>query len=114
MAASAKSNPAPKNTSGRRPTAPRPDQMSNELCEFLTAIDDFRRAEQRSALSLEDVLVILSSLGYDQESRKADPHDADTIEVLVQAVETYKKDNERLFPNWSEIFRVARNVGWDR
>lgn len=96
----------------RKSGAPRPDEMSPEVFEFLTAIDDYKRANLRSFLGLTEVFEVLDKLRY----RAGDPpmpQDA-AIEALSDAIDAYKKEQGRLFPSWSEIFLVARELGWAR
>ena len=101
----------PAKASKRKATAPRPDEMSPQVCEFLTAIDDYRRGNMRSFLSFQEILEVLRGLGY---SHVESLRDETAMDELAQAVEEYKQANERLFPSWSEIFTVAVKIGWER
>ena len=47
-----------------RKKACRPDEMPAEVLEFITAIDDYKRAQQRPFPTWSEVLDILKSLGY--------------------------------------------------
>jgi hypothetical protein len=42
----------------------RPDEMSAEVIEFITAIDEYKRLYQRPFPSWSEVLDIVKSLGY--------------------------------------------------
>ena len=95
----------------RRPGAPRPDEMSPEVFEFLTAIDDFKRTNLRSYLALEQVFEVFELLGYHPDGGALDEL---AIEALSEAIDRYKASNERLFPSWSEVFQVALDLGWTR
>lgn len=106
MPSSPKSGPKP-----QRSRAPRPDQMSPEVCEFLTAIDDYKRESLRSFLALEEVFHVFDRLGYHPDGRSLD---GQAIEELSAAIERYKKSHERLFPSWSEVFQIALDLGWIR
>jgi hypothetical protein len=97
--------------SSRRAGAPRPDEMSPEVFEFLTAIDDFKRTNLRSFLALEEIFQVFDRLGYHPDGRALDER---AIEELSGAIEQYKLQNERLFPSWSEVFQVALDLGWTR
>lgn len=44
----------------------RPDQMSNDLVEFITAIDAYKRIHERPFPSWSEVLVIIKALGYER------------------------------------------------
>ncbi len=45
-----------------------PDQMSAEVIEFITAIDDYKRKRGRPFPSWSEVLEIVKSLGYERLS----------------------------------------------
>lgn len=90
-----------------RPT-PRPDELSDEVCEFLSAVDDYKRAHMRSFLSFEEIFQVLEQLGYAREDGR------EGAEVLSEAIEEYKQAQGRLFPTWSEIFELAMDRGWAR
>jgi hypothetical protein len=49
-----------------RPT--KPDQMSDDLVEFITAIDDYKRLNQRPFPSWGEVFEVLKALGYERPS----------------------------------------------
>jgi hypothetical protein len=44
----------------------RPDEMSAEVIEFITAIDEYKRLYQRPFPSWSEVLDIVKSLGYEK------------------------------------------------
>lgn len=46
----------------------RPDEMPAEVLEFITAIDDYKRANRRPFPTWSEVLEILKELGYTRES----------------------------------------------
>lgn len=52
----------------RKKTALRPDEMSAEVIEFITAIDDYKRINARPFPTWSEVLTILKSLGYDRQA----------------------------------------------
>ncbi len=48
----------------KKPTPTKPDEMSGEVIEFITAIDDYKRIHQRPFPTWSEVLDILKELGY--------------------------------------------------
>lgn len=98
---------SPKSNSHR---PPRPDQLSRDAFEFITAVDQFKRDEMRSFLGLEEVVSVLESLGY---ARRHDTVEAE-VQDIAQAIEDYKSSSSRLFPNWSEIFGLIQELGYVR
>ncbi len=46
----------------------RPDEMPHDVIEFITAIDDYKRLNQRPFPTWSEVLDILKRLGYQRES----------------------------------------------
>lgn len=44
----------------------KPDEMSDDLVEFITAIDHYKRLNQRPFPSWGEVLEVLKSLGYER------------------------------------------------
>jgi len=44
----------------------KPDEMSDELIEFITAIDEYKRSNQRPFPTWSEVLDVLKSLGYER------------------------------------------------
>ena len=59
----------PKSKAARKPkrvTANRPDEMQPDVLEFITAIDEYKRAHQRPFPTWSEVLDIVKSLGYDK------------------------------------------------
>ena len=66
---SKRSTPDPKSTkqpkqSAKKATATRPDEMSDEVVEFITAIDEYKRLNGRPFPNWSEVLEIVKSLGY--------------------------------------------------
>ena len=47
-----------------RPT--KPDEMSDDLIEFITAIDEYKRTNQRPFPSWGEILEVLKALGYER------------------------------------------------
>jgi len=71
MSASSKKNteqPDAKPKSARKPTPTKPDEMGNDVLEFITAIDEYKRVHQRQFPGWSEVLEILKTLGYEKAS----------------------------------------------
>lgn len=99
-----------------RTHTPRPDELSFETFEFISAVDDYKRKHMRSFLNDEEVIDILLSLGYalagDVElESNATPEE---IEAFVAARERYRMEEGRLFPTWSEVFKLLVDLGYQR
>ena len=56
--------PKPGTKSAKKATATRPDEMSDEVVEFITAIDEYKRLNGRPFPNWSEVLEIVKSLGY--------------------------------------------------
>jgi len=56
---------AAKATAKASPTTP--DSMSEEVVEFITAIDDYKRKNQRLFPNWSEVLEIVKALGYSRD-----------------------------------------------
>ncbi len=65
---SAAKKPAAKKKAKRSAPTPRPDEMSEEVMEFIAAIDDYKRANQRPFPTWSEVLQILKDMGYEREA----------------------------------------------
>jgi len=56
-------------SSAQRKASPtRPDEMSDEVIEFITAVDDYKRLKGRPFPSWSEVLEIVKALGYCRSS----------------------------------------------
>jgi hypothetical protein len=93
----------------RRTSPPRPDQLSDEVIEFLTAIDLFKRQAMRSFLNPKEMFPVLESLGYVFEGAAVDLEQA-----FEEALDVLREESGRPFPNWSELYDVALELGWSR
>lgn len=98
----------------QKPTPPRvkvarPDELTRETFEFIAAIDEFKRNNMISIVSLEDLLTISHSLGYSRH--KAGSGELE-LQQLQNEIDKYKKEKGRLFPNWSEIFGIMIDMGY--
>ncbi|MFT4537940.1 MAG: hypothetical protein ACI835_000372 [Planctomycetota bacterium] len=53
----------------RKPiSAPRPDEMSPEVLDFITAIDDYKRKNERPFPSWTEILEVIKGLGYEKSN----------------------------------------------
>lgn len=60
---------ASKGGSAKKKKSPtKPDEMSGEVMEFITAIDEYKRIHQRPFPSWSEVLEILKELGYSRSA----------------------------------------------
>lgn len=92
-----------------KPKVSKPDEMAGEVVEFIAAIDEFKRRNMLQHLPLQQVLEVVRELGYDCSEAARDE------ERRVQvAIDNYREAHSRLFPNWSEVFFVLRELGYDR
>ena len=57
-----------KKTAKKKTVTPRPDEMSEEVLAFITAIDDYKRIHQRPFPNWSEVLEIVKSLGYERSA----------------------------------------------
>ncbi len=55
----------------KQPTPTKPSDMSEDLIEFITAMDEYKRVNQRPFPSLGEVLEVLKSLGYERPEHAA-------------------------------------------
>ena len=53
-----------KGKSAKTPT--NPDSMSDEVIEFITAVDDYKRLNQRPFPSWSEILQVVKTLGYER------------------------------------------------
>ncbi len=94
-----------------KPAISKPDAMSAETFEFLAAIDEAKRTLMVSNPNLTQVLDVLRGLGYGLAGKRTKKAQLTELESALAA---YKKTHQRLFPNWSEVFTVAREAGFCR
>jgi hypothetical protein len=99
-----------------RTHTPRPDELSRETFEFITAIDEYKRRHMRSFLGDDEVIEILLSLGYGLAKEAEERQDAsdDEVHAFVDARERYRHEEGRLFPTWSEVFQLLLDLGYVR
>ncbi len=94
---------------------PRPDELSRETFEFITAVDDYKRRHLRSFLKDNEILAILAELGYSLPGQgvSEDPSEGE-LEAFAAARLTYREEAGRLFPTWSEVFELLAGLGYSR
>ena len=104
-----------KGTSHVRTRTPRPDELSREAFEFIAAIDEYKRVHMCSFLDDKQVLAVAHELGWHPPGAK--PRKTASKEELTgyaKARDAYRSDNGRLFPNWSEVFDILMQLGYER
>lgn len=92
---------------------PRPDELSRETFEFITAIDEYKRRHMRSFLGDREVLVVMRELGYRVPGAPEAPG-ADEEKAYAAARARYRVEKGRLFPTWSEVFGLLMDLGYTR
>ncbi len=98
-----------------RTHTPRPDELSHETFEFISAVDQYKRRHLRSFLDDEEILAILHELGYRRESATgAQVQLAEELADLASARLHYRVEKGRLFPTWSEVFELLLALGYHR
>lgn len=105
-------DPAPKKRVVRTHT-PRPDELSSDTLQFITAVDQYKRSHMRSFLEDSEVIEIMLGLGY----RLLDEVEEVTQEQLsayAAARLRYREEEGRLFPTWSEVFKILSMLGYER
>jgi hypothetical protein len=96
-----------------RTHTPRPDELSRETFEFISAIDEYKRRHMRSFLSDHEVLVVMRELGYHVAGAPQEPGD-DEQQAYAAARARYRVEKGRLFPTWSEVFALLMELGYSR
>jgi hypothetical protein len=96
-----------------RTHTPRPDELSRETFEFISAIDEYKRKHMRSFLSDREVLGVLRALGYGHRSAGREPSEAELAQFAA-ARARYRAEHGRLFPTWSEVFTLLMELGYER
>ncbi len=98
-----------------RTHTPRPDELSHETFEFISAVDQYKRRHLRSFLDDEEILAILNELGYRRtRATGARVPLAEELADLADARLRYRVEKGRLFPTWSEVFELLLALGYRR
>lgn len=96
-----------------RTHTPRPDELSRETFEFISAIDDYKRRHMRSFLGDREVLVVMRELGYSVPGAPEEPGESEE-KAYAAARARYRVEKGRLFPTWSEVFGLLMELGYTR
>ena len=97
-----------------RTHTPRPDELSRETFEFITAVDEYKRRHMRSFLEDHEVLGLLGSLGYSLAQHEDPGPSDDELAAYAEAKNEYRVREGRLFPTWSEVFELLMQLGYER
>ena len=97
-----------------RTHTPRPDELTRETFEFIAAVDQYKRRHMRSFLDDEEVLAILFELDYRLEGEEKAVVTDQQLEALADARYRYRMEQGRLFPTWSEVFKLLLQLGYRR
>ena len=97
-----------------RTHTPRPDELTQEVLEFIAAIDDYKRRNMRSFLENTEILSVLFELGYSRQGEEEPELTDDVLDDFAQVRERYRVDEGRLFPTWSEVFTLLSELGYSR
>jgi hypothetical protein len=95
-------------TSDSKVKVTRPDEMAPEVFEFIDAIEKFKRHTMKAHLGSAQVLEVARGLGYRMVKGEVE------VAEYEGALEAYKKRFKRPFPNWSEVFEVLKEIGFNR
>lgn len=96
-----------------RTHTPRPDELSRETFEFISAIDEYKRRHMRSFLGDREVLLVMRALGYRGPAGSGEPGPAEE-EAYAATRARYRVEKGRLFPTWSEVFGLLMDLGYTR
>ena len=96
-----------------RTHTPRPDELSHEVFEFISAVDDYKRRQMRSFLEDAEILEILFELGYSRDGHEPSVTESELAE-FASVRERYREEEGRLFPTWSEVFELLVGLGYER
>ena len=111
---SAQNNDQPqdaKPTKKPKPRFEKPDEMSDDVVDFIAAIDEVKRREMIQHLELTRVIEIVHELGFRSATAGRGKGELRAVE---QALQDYRQEHDRLFPNWSEVWSVLRELGYER
>ena len=97
-----------------RTHTPRPDELSRETFEFISAIDEYKRRHMRSFLEDREVLLVMHELGYRRDGHRQHEPSENELAEYGQARQRYRREEGRLFPTWSEVFDLLTGLGYHR
>ncbi len=96
-----------------RTRTPRPDELTRDAFEFISAIDEYKRKHMRSFLDDAEILDVLFELGYVSPEGLEHPTD-DQLAAFADIRQRYRKEQGRLFPTWSEVYDLLTQLGYRR
>ena len=96
-----------------RTHTPRPDELSSATLQFITAVDEYKRTNMRSFLEDSEVIEIILSLGY-RLMAEVDEVTEGQLSAYAEARQRYRDEHGRLFPTWSEVFKILSELGYER
>lgn len=96
-----------------RTHTPRPDELSSETLQFITAVDEYKRAHMRSFLEDSEVIEIILSMGY-RLVAEVEEVTREQLDAYAGARKRYRDEEGRLFPTWSEVFKILSDLGYER
>ncbi len=105
-------DPTPKKSIVRTHT-PRPDELSSETLQFITAVDQYKRSHMRSFLEDTEVIEIILTMGYRLLDEVEDVTQ-EQLDAYSNARQRYRDEEGRLFPTWSEVFKILSDLGYHR
>ena len=94
-----------------KPKVEKPDEMSDEVIHFIAAIDELKRRKMVQHLELAQVIEVAHDLGYRSATAGRGQGELRAVE---QALDSYRREHDRLFPNWSEVWSVLRELGYEK
>ena len=96
-----------------RTHTPRPDELSSETLQFITAVDQYKRSNMRSFLEDCEVIEIILALGY-RLIAEVEEVTEEQLSAYAEARQRYRDEEGRLFPTWSEVFKILSKLGYER
>jgi hypothetical protein len=94
-----------------KPRFEKPDEMSHEVLDFIAAVDETKRKLMTQHLDLGQVIALVHELGYRSATAGRGKGELRAVE---RAIDDYRREHERLFPNWSEVWSVLRELGYEK
>ena len=107
-----KQDPSPNKRHVRTHT-PRPDELSSDTLQFITAVDQYKREKMRSFLDDTEVIEIILGLGY-RLIAEVEEVTQEQLDAYAEARKRYRDEEGRLFPTWSEVFKILSELGYER
>jgi hypothetical protein len=80
---------------------------SQEELAFIKAMEKFVQRTGNRNPSPDQILAVLSALGYEGPSIGEN-----AVDQFVAAMEDFRRMSKRLFPTWTQVFTVLRHLGY--